>query len=346
VLDSGRFILGPELEQFESEFAAYCGALHAVGVGNGLDAIHLVLKALGIGPGDEVIVPAHTFVATWLAVSQCGATPVAVEPDPRTCLATAASIAAVLTPRTRAVVAVHLYGSIDGIDEIAALCRGRGIALVEDAAQAHGASLDGVRAGSFGVAGCFSFYPIKNLGALGDGGAVVTSDDRLADAVLALRNYGGRAKYQHDVEGSNSRLDELQAAFLRLRLRKLDAENARRREVAQLYLRELAGVPGLVLPHAGAAESHVWHLLVVQTPRRDELQRALGEAGIGSLVHYPQPVYRLPPFAHLAPAQPTISDRLASQVLSLPMDPQLRDDQVLAVCAAVRAFFGGRSAPS
>jgi dTDP-4-amino-4,6-dideoxygalactose transaminase len=335
VLDSGRFILGPELEQFESEFAAYCGASHAVGVGNGLDAIHLVLKALGVGPGDEVIVPAHTFVATWLAVTHCGATPVAVEPDPNSCLATAAGIEAALTPRTRAVVAVHLYGSIHGIDEIAALCRRRGIPLVEDAAQAHGARLGDVRAGSFGVAGCFSFYPSKNLGALGDGGAVVTNDDRLADAIRSLRNYGSREKYVHEDDGINSRLDELQAALLRVRLRCLEAENEGRRRIASIYSARLAGVAGLQLPWVGPPGSHVWHVYAVQCAFRDRLQQSLRERGVETLIHYPRPVYRHAPFKALAPGPGSAADRLTAGILSLPMGSHLTDTQAAFVCDAV-----------
>lgn len=335
VLDSGRFILGPELERFEAEFAAHCGVAHGVGVGNGLDAISLVLQALGIGPGDEVVVPAHTFVATWLAVTRCGATPVPVEPDPLTCLATAEGIAAALTPRTRAVVAVHLYGSIAGIDAIAALCRDRGVPLVEDAAQAHGARLSGQRAGSFGVAGCFSFYPSKNLGALGDGGAVVSSDPRLVGRVRMLRNYGSREKYVHEEAGINSRLDELQAALLRVRLRRLDAENERRRRVATMYAARLGAAAGLQLPPPGEPQSHVWHIYAVQCAFREQLRHALELRGVETLIHYPRPVYRFAPFASFAPSAPSASDRVTDRTLSLPMDPHMTDEQVAAVCGAV-----------
>jgi dTDP-3-amino-3,4,6-trideoxy-alpha-D-glucose transaminase len=335
VLDSGRFILGQELEQFEGEFAACCDSSHGIGVGNGLDALYLVLEALGIGPGDEVVVPAHTFAATWLAVTRRGAIPVPVEPDPLTCLATADGIAAVLTPRTRAVIAVHLYGSIGGIDAIAALCRDRGVALVEDAAQAHGASLSGRRAGSFGIAGCFSFYPTKNLGALGDGGMIVSSDAELAARLRKLRNYGSSAKYVHDVSGTNSRLDELQAALLRVRLRRLDAENDRRRSVAAWYAEKLGAAYGLQLPVPGEPQSHVWHIYAVQCEFRDPLQRLLQERGVETLIHYPYPVYRQAPFAAFARSASSPSDRLAGRLLSLPMGPYLTERDVASICDAV-----------
>ena len=346
VLDSGRFVLGPELEAFEAEFAAYCGARHAVGVGTGLDALFLALKALGIGPGAEVIVPAHTFVATWLAIVRCGATPVAVEPDPTIYLITAQAVEARLTPRTRAVVAVHLYGSIAGIEELAALCDAKGLPLIEDAAQAHGAHLGGVLAGNFGTAGCFSFYPSKNLGALGDGGAVVTNDAALRDSVRALRSYGGRSRYQHDVEGTNSRLDELQAAFLRIRLAALARENERRQQIAQIYLTHLGHLPGLQLPRVETPGSHVWHLFVTQTERRDELQQHLLREGCETLIHYPRPVYRLPPFAEFAPRGSTITDRLASRVLSLPIGSHLSDADVHTVAGAISEFFTKSRAPN
>jgi len=349
VLDSGRFILGRELEQFENEFAAYCGCTQGVGVGNGLDALYLVLEALGIGPGDEVVVPAHTFAATWLAVTRRGATPVPVEPDPQTCLASADAIAAALTPRTRAVIAVHLYGSVAGIDAIAALCRDRGVALVEDAAQAHGASLAGRRAGSFGVAGCFSFYPTKNLGALGDGGMVVSSDAELAERLRKLRNFGSREKYVHDVSGINSRLDELQAALLRVRLRRLDAENEQRCRVAAVYAERLGGAHGLQLPVPGEPQSHAWHIYAVQCGSRDSLQHLLRERGVETLIHYPCPVYRHAPFAAFAPPAGSPSDRLSGRLLSLPMGPYLTEGDVCAICDTVleacRSLERGRAAP-
>jgi dTDP-3-amino-3,4,6-trideoxy-alpha-D-glucose transaminase len=341
VMDSGRWILGPELAAFEAEFAAYCGTTDAVGVANGLDALHLALAALGVGPGDEVIVPAHTFVATWIAVVQTGATPVAVEPAADGFLPAAEAIDALIGPRTRAVIAVHLYGAVHGIEAIAAVCARRGVALVEDAAQAHGAARNGVRAGAHGRLGCFSFYPGKNLGAYGDGGAVVTSDASLAARVRALRNYGGVERYVHDAPGTNSRLDELQAAFLRVRLRRLDRDNARRAHLAGLYLDALVGVPDLRLPAPGAPGSHAWHLFVVRSSHRDALQAHLAAHGCQSLIHYPRPVYRHAPYAAHAPAAGSVADRLCSELLSLPMGPHLADDQVQAVCALVAAFQAG-----
>ncbi len=339
VFDSGRFVMGPELEAFEQEFAAYCGTKYAAGVGNGLDALYLALVALGIGHGDEVIVPAHTFVATWLAITRCGATPIAIEPDAYSCLVNAQAVAKKLSSRTRAVVAVHLYGSVTGIDDIKALCHQHGVPLIEDAAQAHGAASGGVRAGNFGIAGCFSFYPSKNLGAFGDGGAIVSNDLALIDSVRKLRNYGSKVRYQHEVEGINSRLDDIQAAFLRVRLRRLDAENRRRQAIAQLYLARLANIAGLQLPAVGDDGSHVWHLFVVQTPFRDALQKYLLAHGCETLIHYPSPVYRFAPFRMFSPPDESVSDRLAAQVLSLPMGAHLRDADVETVCRYIAAFF-------
>ena len=339
VMASGRWILGDEGEAFEQAFAAACGRRHAIGVGNGLDALTLALRAAGIGPGDEVLVPAHTFIATWLAVEQVGAVPRAVEPAPGRFLIDTEGIAAALTPRTRAVLPVHLYGEATDIAATEALCAERGLVLIEDAAQAQGARHAGRAIGSFGLASCFSFYPGKNLGAFGDAGAITTDDDALAHRLRQLRNYGASQRYQHEQAGVNSRLDELQAAFLRVRLARLAEHNQRRRELARLYLAELAGVGDLLLPDAAGLDEAVWHLFVVRTGRRDALQHGLTQAGIASLIHYPKPVYRFPPFAALAPAGRSRADALCEQVLSLPMGPHLQAPQVLAVCRAVRAFF-------
>lgn len=339
VLASGRVVLGPEAEAFENEFAAYCGSAHCVGVGNGLDALQLVLRAWGIGPGDEVIVPSHTFIATWLAVTQVGADPVPVEPR-TTCAALDESrIEAAITPRTRAIVTVHLYGRPARMEALKAIARKHGLKLLEDAAQAHGASLNGQRCGSLGDAAAFSFYPGKNLGALGDGGAVLTNDPAVAQAVRLLRNYGSRTKYQHEVIGVNSRLDELQAAFLRERLRSLDADNAHRRTVARAYLEGLSGLPGLSLPLPDdAACVSSWHLFTVRHPRRDELARRLAEDGIETLVHYPVPVHRQAAYANTpAGHQPLpIADAWAQEVLSLPMGPTLDARQATQVITSVR----------
>jgi dTDP-4-amino-4,6-dideoxygalactose transaminase len=325
VLASGWYILGPELEAFEAEYAAYCGARHCVGVANGLDALHLALRAMGVGPGDEVIVPSNTYIATWLAVSQCGAVPVPVEPDPETFNIDPAQIEAAITPHTKVILPVHLYGQPADLDPILWIARAHGLKVLEDAAQAHGARYKGRRIGSHGDAVAWSFYPGKNLGALGDAGAITTNDDELADRLRVLRNYGSRVKYVNEVPGWNSRLDPLQAAVLRVKLQHLDAWNARRAEIAGLYREKLAG-SGVALPAVPAWAEPVWHLFVIRHPRRDAVQQALNEAGIGTLIHYPIPPHRQQAYANLgypAGAFP-IAERLADDVLSLPMGPHLR----------------------
>jgi dTDP-4-amino-4,6-dideoxygalactose transaminase len=340
VLVRGSYILGPEVEAFEEEFASFCGTEHAIGVGNGLDALHLALRGLGIGPGDEVIVPGNTFIATWLAVTMAGATPVPVDPDPITHLVTADAVAAAVTPRTAAVMPVHLYGRLVDMASINALARRHGLAVLEDAAQAHGASLDGQRAGSFGDAGGFSFYPGKNLGALGDGGAITTDDADLAARVRKLRNNGSAAKYVHEVIGVNSRLDEVQAAMLRVKLRHLDTWNDQRRRIADLYATALewSSVDYAELPAHGP--SHVWHLYVVRTPERAALQEHLARAGIETLVHYPTPPHLQEAYEDELPVDPDlpISEQLSEEVLSLPMGPHLRAHHVERVADAVASF--------
>ena len=324
VMDSGWFILGKEVEAFEREFAAYCEAAHCVGVGNGLEALHLILRAYGIGPGDEVIVPANTYIATWLAVSYAGATPIPVEPDARTYNLDPALIEAAITPATRAILPVHLYGQPADMDPIKALASRYGLKVIEDAAQAHGARYHGRRVGGLGDAAGFSFYPGKNLGALGDGGAVVTNDADLAERVRVLRNYGSRVKYHNEVKGFNSRLDELQAALLRVKLPVLDEWNERRRAAAARYLDGLAGSE-LGLPYVPKWAEPVWHLFVVRHPQRDALQQRLQQAGIGTMIHYPIPPHLQPAYAELgygAGAFP-ISEAIHREVLSLPMGPQL-----------------------
>jgi dTDP-3-amino-3,4,6-trideoxy-alpha-D-glucose transaminase len=338
VMDSGRWILGPELEAFEAEFAAYGGRRHALGVGNGLDALVLALQVAGIGPGDEVLVPAHTFIATWLAVRQVGALPRPVEPAPGSFNIDAAGVAAALTPATRAVMPVHLYGAPADAAKLQALCAARGLLLVEDAAQAHGARHQGQPVGAFGRLSGYSFYPGKNLGAFGDAGAVVTDDDGLAQALRERRNYGSRVRYQHDIEGVNSRLDELQAAFLRVRLQRLDAHNTERHLQAARYAERLAGAPGLTLPAVPAGDEPVWHLFVVRHAARDALQAALASQGIETLIHYPQPCYRFTPFAAHAPAGRSASDQLCNEVLSLPIGPHLMLQDIDRVADAVAAF--------
>lgn len=344
VLDSGRLILGAELEAFEAEFADYCGAAHAVGVGNGLDALVLALRAAGVGPGAEVVVPAHTFAATWLAVRAVGARPVGAEVDPRTYTLSVEAARAALTPRTAAVIPVSLYGHPAPVDELMTLAERHGLFVLEDAAQAHGAILDGRRVGARAHATAFSFYPSKNLGALGDGGAVVTSDAGLAAGIRRLRNYGSEEKYLHAVEGVNSRLDELQAAFLRVRLPRLDADNDARRRLAKAYDDALAGIPGLTLPVEATPARHVYHLYVVRTAAREDLQQRLRTAGIESLIHYPVPCHLQPAFeglGHRAGDFP-LTEQLAREVLSLPLWPGMTPVGVEEVSSAIRAWQGTR----
>jgi dTDP-4-amino-4,6-dideoxygalactose transaminase len=347
VVRSGRYILGPEVEAFEHRFAAHTGCAHTIGCASGLDALTLALRALGIGPGDEVIVPSNTYIATWLAVSAAGATIVPVEPDEETALLDAAGVRAAIGPRTAAVLAVHLYGRMVDWRALRELCDTHSVALVEDAAQAHGARRDGRRAGAVGHVGCFSFYPSKNLGAMGDAGALTTDDAAVAERVRVLRNYGARERYRNDVQGMNSRLDPIQAAVLGVKLAHLDEHNARRRAVAAGYDAALADVDGLQIPPAGG-QDHVHHLYVVRTTERDALRAQLDAAGIGSEVHYPIPPHRSDAYAALglAPGSLPIAERLAAEVLSLPIGPQLSELQTHAVARAVRAWAPQRAALS
>jgi dTDP-4-amino-4,6-dideoxygalactose transaminase len=340
VLTSGWYILGQEVEAFEQEFANYCQAQHSIGVANGLDALSLCLEAFGIGPGDEVIVPSDTFIATWLAVSQVGAKPVGVEPEPGLWAMDPACVEQAITPRTRAIIPVHLYGQPCELEPLLALAKARNLKLIEDAAQAHGARYQGRRIGGHGDAACWSFYPGKNLGALGDGGAITTNDSALAERLRLLRNYGSRIKYQHEKKGRNSRLDEIQAAVLRVKLTHLDAWNARRTQIANRYLKELADVPGVSLPKVRKGAEHVWHLFVIDSTQRDQLQTHLTERGIGTLIHYPIPPHQSEAYADLkiAPEQFPIA-RAASQThLSLPIGPHMTSEQVGAVIEAIRGF--------
>lgn len=343
VVESGWYVLGEEVERFEQEFAAYCGVRHAVGVGNGLDALHLILRGYGIGPGDEVIVPANTYIATWLAVSHAGATPVPVEPDPLTCNIDPRRIGQAVTSRTRAILPVHLYGQPADMAPIVETARRFGIRVIEDAAQAHGAEYRGRRAGSLGDAAAFSFYPSKNLGALGDAGAVVTDDGDLAERVRMLRNYGSRIRYRHETRGLNTRLDPIQAAMLRVKLRHLDEWTRLRRRWAAVYLEALRKCGELVLPTVIEGAKPVWHLFVVRHPRRDALQRHLGSEGIETLIHYPVPPHRSGAYADVAfPAEGyPVSERLAATVLSLPMGSHMDREDIMRVIAAVRRFTAG-----
>lgn len=336
VMRSGRWILGKELVRFETEFASFCKAQHCVGVGNGLDALFLSLHALGVGAGDEVVVPAHTFVATWIAIMLCGAKPVPVEPVSHPYLACGNDLLAAVTSRTRAIVPVHLYGEVVDLKKLVDECTGRSISVIEDAAQAHGA-LRLTR----GMAACYSFYPGKNLGGYGDGGAIVTNDERLAVRLRAMRNYGSPERYRHDLRGINSRLDELQAAFLRVKLPRLEEYNARRAGIAAIYGHELRGIGDLLLPPDPGPRPHAWHLYVVQTGHREALQKYLAQQGCESLVHYPTPVYRQPPYAHFGPTECTATDRLSTRILSLPMGPHLSHQRAYEVCGHIRNFFSG-----
>lgn len=321
VAESGRFILGPEVEQFESEFAAYCGAKHCVGAGNGLDALHLILRAAGIGSGDEVIVPGNTYIATWLAVSYAGATPIPVEPDERTYNIDPDKIEAAITERTRAIMAVHLCGQPADMDAINEVALRHDLKVIEDCAQAHGASYKGAGAGTLGFAAAFSFYPGKNLGALGDGGAVTTNNDELARRLRIMGNYGSEVKYYNEIKGINSRLDEVQAAFLRVKLARLDEWNVQRKQIAKDYLQALAGVSNLTLPHVPDWADPVWHLFMVRHPQRDLLQKHLTANGVGTIIHYPLPPHLQKAYAELGYQRGSfpISEKLADEVLSLPM---------------------------
>ena len=345
VLDSGWYVLGAEVEAFEREFAAWCGVAQGVGVGNGLDALTLIFRgyiALGVmAEGDEVIVPANTYIASILAVSEARLRPVPVEPEPATFNLDPARIEAAITSRTRAILPVHLYGRAADMASIVEIARRRGLKVIEDCAQAHGAAVAGRRVGAWGDAAGFSFYPTKNFGALGDAGAVVTGDAELARTVRVLRNYGSEKKYHNVMRGVNSRLDELQAALLRVRLPAIDVENARRREIAALYRAEIRH-PAVRVPAAPAdAAEHVWHLFVVRCARRDALQAHLAARGVQTMVHYPIPPHRQGAYrdGELAGDWP-VTDAIHAEVLSLPMGPHLTDAEARRVVEGINAWTG------
>lgn len=337
VLDSGWYILGEEVEAFEAEWASYCGASHAVGVANGLDALHLALLAMGVGPGDEVIVPSNTYIATWLAVSQCGARPVPVEPVESTFNIDPSLIEAAITPRTKVILPVHLYGQPADLDPILVIARKHGLRVLEDAAQAHGARYKGQRIGAHGDVVAWSFYPGKNLGALGDGGAVTTNDPYIADRIRVLRNYGSRVKYVNEVRGVNSRLDPIQAAVLRVKVRYLDAWNDRRNHIAHAYLQGLNSTV-FGLPHVPEWAHPAWHLFVIRYRERDALQKRLAEAGIATMVHYPIPPYKQLAYAYAAydQAKYPLATAIADEVLSLPIGPQCSIENVANVIGVLR----------
>jgi len=335
VLDSGSFVLGDECRAFEEEFASWCGVECCVSTGNGLDALFLILRAMDIGPGDEVIVPAQTFIATWLAVSRTGATPVPVDVELGTGNIDPALIDQAITVRTKAIIVVHLFGRIVDMDGVEAVARQRGLPVIEDAAQAHGAKLADRKAGSLGRAAAFSFYPGKNLGAMGDGGAVVTNDRLLAERVRLLANYGSARKYEHLEQGVNSRLDEMQAAVLRVKLGRLEQWNKRRRQIAAQYFSGLHKACGLSLPAVpGAGCVPVWHQFVIRYGRRDWLRQGLDDAGVGTLIHYPKTPARTEAYDSVRGFFGE-ADRLAAEALSLPIYPQMTDEQVRIVSRAI-----------
>jgi len=340
VMESGWYILGQEVEFFEQEFANYCNVKYCVGVGNGLEALHLILRAYDIGEGDEVIVPSNTYIATWLAVSYAGATPVPVEPDPRTYNLDPRCVESAITPRTRAILPVHLYGLPADMDPLLELAYKYGLKVVEDAAQAQGARYKERISGVLGHAAGFSFYPGKNLGALGDAGAVTTNDDKLADQVRTLRNYGSKVKYYNDVKGYNSRLDEMQAAFLRVKLNHLDEWNKRRSAIAAVYLESLVDHPQLTLPHVPDWASPIWHIFPIRHPKRDDLQKYLKSKGVDTLIHYPVPPHLSGAYADLGMRQGTfpIAEAIASTELSLPMGPHLSVDDAKYIVDLIHDF--------
>lgn len=337
VLDSGWLILGKEVEAFEKEFADYCGTKFCIGVANGMEALHLVLKAWGIGLGDEVIVPSNTYIATWLAVSQTGAIPVPVEPITHSFNLDPTLIEHAITSRTKAIIPVHLYGQAADMDSIMAVARANGLKVLEDGAQAHGAKYQGKKVGELGDAAAFSFYPGKNLGALGDAGAITTNDPVLAESLKVLRNYGSEVKYHNKLKGFNSRLDELQAAFLRVKLTHLDDDNRRRQEIAQRYTNALKNVNFIKLPTGNQYGDDVWHLYVIRLPKRELMLRYLADHNVGAMVHYPIPPHLQPAFAELKFARGSfpVAEEIHNECISLPMDPTMTDADVDAVIRLV-----------
>jgi dTDP-4-amino-4,6-dideoxygalactose transaminase len=353
VLDSGWYIGGQEVEAFEAEWAAYCEANYAVGVGNGFDALHLALKALDVSPGDEVIVPSNTYIATWLAVSHCGATPVPVEPDERTYNIDPTLIEAAITPRTKVILPVHLYGQSADLDPILAIAEKYSLRVVEDAAQAHGAKYKGRRIGAHGDIVAWSFYPGKNLGAMGDAGAVTTNKPLLAHKIRLLRNYGSREKYANEIKGFNSRLDPVQAAVLRVKLKVLDAWNDRRKLIARYYLNELdklkysennlRGTDEFIAPNVPDFSESSWHLFVIRHKNRDTIRSVLADAGIDVMIHYPTPPSLQPAYIDQHPKEKKVTALISSQVLSLPIGPHLSINQCSTVTKVIRHCYEHRT---
>jgi dTDP-4-amino-4,6-dideoxygalactose transaminase len=338
VLESGCYIGGPEVEAFESEFSIYCDAKYAVGVANGLDALYLALRAMDVGPGDEVIVPSNTYIATWLAVSQCGAKPVPVEPELLTYNLDPSRIEAAITRRTKVILPVHLYGHPADMDPILIIARKYGLRVLEDGAQAHGSRYKGKRIGGIGDAVAWSFYPGKNLGAMGDAGAVTTNDKQLAERIRLLGNYGSRIKYVNEAQGCNSRLDPIQAAILRVKLAHLDEWNARRNVLATRYRASLASC-GLTLPSSAVWAEPAWHLYVVLHQQRDLLQKVLTASGVSTLIHYPIPPYRQQAYSEefSKKAEYLMAQQIANQCISLPMGPHLSEEEASKIIDVVKA---------
>jgi dTDP-4-amino-4,6-dideoxygalactose transaminase len=341
VINSGWYILGEQVKAFEKEYAAYCGVKHCLGVANGLDALILILegyKALGImQEGDEILVPSNTFIASILAISKAGLTPVLVEPDIKDYLIDALEIEKRITRRTKGILPVHLYGQLCNMVEINKLAQKHNLKVIDDAAQSHGAIQDGKRCGSLADATSFSFYPGKNLGALGDGGAVTTNDDDLAAAIAAIRNYGSNIKYHHIYKGINSRLDELQAAFLRIKLKELDKSNEKRRVVAKCYLKNITH-PEIILPKVHGDDGHVWHLFVIRTKKRKLFQQYVAENGVHTIIHYPIPPHKQKAYSEWMDLKYPVSEEIHNSIISIPISPTLREDQIKKVVEIVNQF--------
>ena len=338
VFDSGWYLLGKECQAFEGEFAAYCGVKHCVGCANGLDALKLIIQAYGIGVGDEVIAPANTYIASLISISANGATPILVEPDPKTCLINPDLIEKAVTSRTKAIMVVHLYGRVVKMTKVWDIARRYNLKVIEDSAQSHGVMFEGRRCGNLGDASGFSFYPGKNLGCLGDGGAVTTNDDTLAMKIRALRNYGSDVKYHFPYRGTNSRLDEIQAAWLRVKLQRLDDDNQRRREIAKRYLAEIKN-PLLRLPTMPKDElQHVWHVFTVFCNQRDELRDYLEYSGVQTVIHYPIPPHKQPAYTEWRGLALQITEKIHDSIISIPISPVMTDDEVGEVVRIINAY--------
>lgn len=337
ILDRGWYLTGQENETFSRNFAAYCGAKYALGVANGLDALNLIIKGYGFGAGDEIIVPANTYIASILAISENGCTPVLVEPDIGTYNINPDLVEAAITPNTRAIMVVHLYGQAVQMEKIWEIAHKHHLKVIEDAAQAHGAKYQGRRTGNLGDAAGFSFYPGKNLGCMGDGGMVTTSDEALYERVKALANYGSLKKYVHLYKGVNSRLDEIQAAVLDIKLKYLDRDNARRREISTYY-RKVITNSKIILPHVGDEDSHVWHIFIVRTENRDHLRAYLDDKGIETNIHYPTPPHKQQAYKEWNNQHYPVTEKIHREVLSIPISPVLTDDEVGAVVEALNAY--------